>query len=173
MSKLSPSNLPQFMLLHIQNLLQLAMLYTHMQTQTHTGTHTNSSSLATLVFDRFLKRSMLVIFHLNTVAITYPRPPVLWQIAVPALQEELTLNFWSQGGQKGTCVPNTGELYSSCFLPLQITEAEKGWQSLLLLLTPLMQIHAPLAEMSSEDLKSQFFFISLHFSLFSLSRAGY
>ena len=95
MSKLSPSNLPQFMLLHIQNLLQLAMLYTHMQTQTHTGTHTNSSSLATLVFDRFLKRSILVMFHLNTVAITYPRPPVLWQIAVPALQEELTLNFRS------------------------------------------------------------------------------
>ena len=62
------------------------------------------------------------MFHLNT----YPRPPVLWQIAVPALQEELTLNFRSQGGQKGACVPNTGELDSSFFLPLQITEAQKG-----------------------------------------------
>ena len=145
MSKLFPSNLPQFMLIHIQNLLQLAMLYTHMQTQTHTGTHTNSSSLATLDFDIFFKRSFLVIFHLNIVAITHPRPPVLWQIAVPALQEELTLNFRSQGGRKWTCVPNTGELYSSFFLLLQITEAQKGWQSLLSLLTP-MQIHAPLAE---------------------------
>ena len=85
------------MLLHIQSLLQLAVCYTCMQTHTHT----HSSSLETLVFDIFLKRSILVIFHLNTVAITYPRPPVLWQIGCACITRgantELQESRWAKG----------------------------------------------------------------------------
>lgn len=72
-------------------------------------------------------------------------------------------------GKKDPAVQILGicTLIACCCLLLQITEVQRGRQSLLLNLSSLRQTHAPLAEVTSGELQGQCPYSSLPVSLFS------